>query len=51
MFTMKQRQYRSRQGRSDEKYEKDAKLLFYTVVIGVAGIALVILLQFLNGLF
>ena len=30
------RQYRSRQGRSDEKYEDSARLLYYTIGVGVS---------------
>ena len=30
------RQYRSRQGRSDEKYEDSARLLYYTLGIGIS---------------
>lgn len=44
----KQRQYRSRQGRSDVQYESDAKLLFYTVAVGGAAILLTIVLNVLG---
>ena len=40
MFIMKRRQYRSRQGRSDRQYESDAKLLFFTVLVGVGAFTL-----------
>ena len=49
MFTMKnQRQYRSRQGRTDQQYESDAKILYYTICVAGAAILLVMALDVLG---
>ena len=46
----KQRQYRSRQGRSDDQYENDAKVLFYTLTGGIASVLIYAIVNFIQGL-